>query len=69
MNDEFRNRAALEHIETARKLASRHKSTIGEITDEHVAVLLGRLIRGVDELNVRLDRFESRLKGRPPPDE
>jgi hypothetical protein len=57
-NRRARDAAAVDHVTHARELYNQHSAALEGITPAQTALLLGRLIRGVDELNTRLAALE-----------
>jgi hypothetical protein len=56
--------ASLEAVDEAKTAYAENRERVGEITNEHLALLLGRLIREIRTLSVRLDFLESLLQQR-----
>jgi hypothetical protein len=61
---EVREKTSIEHVTRARQLANENSAAIGEVTNEHVAIVLGRLARVVEELDDRLAIIEQLVAGR-----
>jgi hypothetical protein len=55
-NQKLREKAAVEHVTIAKRLVD--ENNVADVPNEVLAVMLGRLIRGVDELNTRVDTLE-----------
>jgi hypothetical protein len=56
-----RERASIDHVVRARQLVNENAAAIGQITSEELAILLGRVVRAVEELSGKVDVFEAAL--------